>query len=41
MDWVIGVVRESPLALEAGRLGELERLITRDHRYHQARRTTR
>ena len=41
MDWVIGVVRKSPLALDAERLAELERLITQDHRYHQARRTTR
>jgi len=41
MDWVIGAVRESRLAIEAGRLAELERLIVQDHGYHQARRTTR
>ena len=41
MDWVIGVVRESRLALEAERLAELERLIVQDHRYHHERQTTR
>jgi Nuclease-related domain len=41
MDWVIGVVRESLLVLEAGRLAELEQLIVQDHHYHEARRTTR
>jgi hypothetical protein len=41
MDWVIGVVRESRLALEAERLAELERLIVQDHRHHNKRQTTR
>jgi len=41
MDWVIGAVKESRLTLEAGRRAELERLIVQDHRYHQARQTTR
>ena len=41
MDWVIDAVRQSKPGLEAGRLAELERLITQDHRYHQARQTSR
>ncbi len=38
MNWIINVVNESRIALEAGQLAELERLIVQDHRFHQARR---
>jgi hypothetical protein len=37
MDKVISAARESRLALEAGQLAELERLILQDHRFHKAR----
>jgi hypothetical protein len=35
---VTGLLRSLPPQLEAGQLAELERLIVRDHRFHEARR---
>lgn len=38
MDWTIGTVRDSDLALQARQIAEVERLITRDHHFRETRR---
>jgi hypothetical protein len=36
-DYVIELLNESPPAFDAGQLEEIEQLIVRDHRFHEAR----
>ncbi len=41
MDWIIGTVQDSEIAFQVRQVSEVERLITQDHHYHEARRVSR